>query len=104
MSGQGNRLLTCFLVGWGGCAQAIERAAGGLVRSNSLIILDGADPDEDEEIDEVHAQVRQEYRPQGTWCEHARVLRSTPKASPHLWAHEAGRRRVSPAPKQAAAK
>lgn len=42
-----------------GCAQAIERAAGGLVRSNSLIILDGADPDEDEEIDEVHAQVRQ---------------------------------------------
>jgi 1,3-beta-glucan synthase len=39
--------------------QAIERAAGGLARTNSIIIIDGADPDEDEEIDEVHAQVRE---------------------------------------------
>ncbi|GLI62082.1 hypothetical protein VaNZ11_004642 [Volvox africanus] len=37
--------------------QAIERAAGTLTRSDSLVIIDGADPDEDEEIDEVHAQM-----------------------------------------------
>ncbi|GIL75226.1 hypothetical protein Vretimale_7896 [Volvox reticuliferus] len=37
--------------------QAIERAAGTLARSDSLVIIDGADPDEDEEIDEVHAQM-----------------------------------------------
>jgi hypothetical protein len=51
-------------------AQAIERAADGVARQHSLVILDGADPEEDEDIDEVHALVSGELgglRGPGEW-------------------------------------
>lgn len=36
--------------------EAIEKVAGGLVsRTQSMVVIDGADPEEDDEIDEVHA-------------------------------------------------